>query len=760
MSKNLKDEPERKRQGDVKKGTKKLYQLEEVLQLTPGRFESAISEAPALSKFSDQVGKYMGALLNSYGGIVRWGVTRTGLAKVKVIGTHCDRKMEDEFKVAVDCVAKGFSPRIDPSLYRLDFVEILRKTTNKPFREIRVIELRVQAGQELLYMDQEQRVRVVNGSTVYGPLIPQEIKRLVLKKYRKELLDSQSLLDVITPLVSRPLPGPITPLPIRPPMGVSVDTQTSPALCHGNGKNSSTVTPMQSRVNKSKVACLGTPMPTHTTTSKVHSATPMQTHVSKNNACSITPMHAHINNTKMSSPMETPKQNLQSALETSTCTPFVGKESSNSADITEACVDSSDPGTAEPKQNLQTVLETSVCTPSVGKRSSSRAGNTGSVNLLESEDATQESMADIKTGKEILATEDKVTPQAEDKDKAKNTLEDVGTGENTSQGQDVAKDAAKDKEIPLIDLTEDTDVSRRRDSIGTFAHKLLEESLDTKKDPKTESDTKENENPTGKEAGSASSNNKTSLAERVKTFLQDVKQKIRPNSSKEEETCPGKGSKVLKAEGNVKVKVGKKEDESERKRKQPQRPPARNQSQSQSRPRNNPQNTKGYTLTYHSQLFNSYNQQNNQETYNQHGYKEEAYNQQAYNQQSCNQQSYNEQSYNQRTCNQQGYTRQQQSYSHLLQAAFSRNQTQQPYSQRQAARYQMSFVAQQFGNDSQGRHSSNMTDVDSQGRHSSNMTDVDSQGRHSSNMADVDWHDFYRLRQQAAIMDAWRGSSY
>ena len=41
-----------------------------------------------------------------------------GLAKVKVIGTHCDRKMEDEYKVAVDCVAKDFSPRIDPSLYR------------------------------------------------------------------------------------------------------------------------------------------------------------------------------------------------------------------------------------------------------------------------------------------------------------------------------------------------------------------------------------------------------------------------------------------------------------------------------------------------------------------------------------------------------------------------------------------------------------------------------------------------------------------
>ncbi|XP_066268782.1 uncharacterized protein [Branchiostoma lanceolatum] len=736
MSKNSKDEPERKRQGDVKKGTKKLYQLEEVLQLTPGRFESAISEAPVLSKFSDQVGKYMGALLNSYGGIVRWGVTRTGLAKVKVIGTHCDRKMEDEYKVAVDCVAKGFSPRIDPSLYRLDFVEILRKTTNKPFRDIRVIELRVQAGQELLYMDQEQRVRVVNGSTVYGPLIPQEIKRLVLKKYRKELLDSQSLLDVITPLVSRPLPGPVTPLPIRPPSGVSVDTQTSPALCHGNGKNSSMVqvTPMQSRVNKSKVACLGTPMPSHITTSKVHSATPMQTHASKNNACSITPMHAHFSNTKMSSPIETPKQNLQSALETSICTPFVGKESSNNADLTEACVDSSDSGTAEPKQNLQTVLETSAYTPSVGKRSSSRAGNTGSISLLESEDTTQESMADIKTGKEILATEDKVTPQAEDKDKAKNTLqgEDVGTGETTSQGQDVAKDAAKDKEIPLIDLTEDADISRRRDSIGTFAHKLLEESLDTKKDPKTESDTKENENPTGKETGSASSNNKTSLAERVKTFLQDVKQKIRPNSSKEEETCPGKGSKVLKAEGNVKVKVGKKEDESERKRKQPQRPPARNQSQSQSRPRNNPQNTKGYTLTYHSQLFNSYNQQNNQETFNQHGYKEEAYNQQAYDQQPCNQQSYNEQSYNQRTCNQQGYNRQQQSYNHLLQAAFSRNPTHQPYNQRQAARYQMSFVAQQFGNSSQGRH--------------------------SSNMADVDWHDFYRQRQQAAIMDAWRGS--
>ncbi|KAI8497607.1 ATP binding [Branchiostoma belcheri] len=629
MPRNSKDEPVKKPQGDVKKVSKKLYQLEEVLQLTPGRFECAIPEAPLIPKFCEQVGMYMGAMLNSYGGIVRWGVSRTGLAKVKVIGTHCDRKLEDEYKVALDCVAKGFSPRIDPSLYRLDFVEILRKSTNQPFREIRVIELRVQAGQELLYMDQEQKVRVVNGSQVYGPLIPQEIKRLVLKKYRKELLDSQSLLEVITPLVGRPLPGAITPLQDRPPCGVSVDTQTSPALCHGNGVNSVTVqvTPMQSHVNKSSVACPGTPMPTLVTASKVHSATPMQTHPSKSNVCSITPMHALVGTSKVSSPIETPKQNLQTALDMSLCTPYVGKGTSNS--LTGCC----DSESEEPKQNLQHVLETSACTP-VGNRSVSKTGDTESSEnaaekpLVETEAQTS---AKLPMEQENLATEGRDGPQ----DTLQVQGEDVGTGKNVSEGQGVPEDAAKGAEILSGEPKEGNNVSTRRDSIGTFAHKLLEESLDAKKDPKADSEAKENESPASKEPESASGSSKTSLADRVRTFLKDVKQKItrtKENNNSKQDSGENAGSKKLK---------------------------------------------------------------------------EQPY-------------SYN------------------QSYSGLYQAS----------------------VTGRFDDNPQGRYYSNTNGVDTQGRHYSHMNARQSQDWYSANMSVGDRHHFYRLRQEAAIREAWRSSYY
>ncbi|XP_019628607.1 PREDICTED: uncharacterized protein LOC109473162 [Branchiostoma belcheri] len=710
MSRNSKDEPVKKPQGDVKKVSKKLYQLEEVLQLTPGRFECAIPEAPLIPKFCEQVGMYMGAMLNSYGGIVRWGVSRTGLAKVKVIGTHCDRKLEDEYKVALDCVAKGFSPRIDPSLYRLDFVEILRKSTNQPFREIRVIELRVQAGQELLYMDQEQKVRVVNGSQVYGPLIPQEIKRLVLKKYRKELLDSQSLLEVITPLVGRPLPGAITPMPDRPPCGVSVVTQTSPALCHGNRVNNVTVqvTPMHTHVNKSSVACPGTPMPTLVTASKVHSATPMQTHPSKSNVCSITPMHALVGTSKVSSPIETPKQNLQTALDMSLCTPYVGKEASNS-------LTGCDSESEEPKQNLQHVLETSASTP-VGNRSVNRTGDTESSEnaaekpLVETEAQTS---SKLPMEQENLATEGRDGPQ----DTLQVQGEDVGTGKKVSEGQGVPEDAAKGVEISSVKPKEGNNVSTRRDSIGTFAHKLLEESLDAKKDPKENSEAKENESPAAsKEPESASGSSKTSLADRVRTFLKDVKQKItrtKENNNSKEDSVENAGSKKLKAEGSIKVKVdNKKEDKSEKKRKQPHEQPAsRNQQRKRSR-WDNPQNNM------------LYNQQEN----------------------------YHQQSYN--TVNSQ------QSYSHLLKAAFPSSQ-EQPYSYNQSysGMYQAS-VAGRFDDNPQGRYYSNTNGLDTQGRYYSQMNGVQSQDWYSANMSVGDWHHFYRLRQQEAIREAWRSSYY
>ncbi|XP_078665288.1 uncharacterized protein LOC144907791 [Branchiostoma floridae x Branchiostoma belcheri] len=659
---------------------------------------------------------YMGAMLNSYGGIVRWGVSRTGLAKVKVIGTHCDRKLEDEYKVALDCVAKGFSPRIDPSLYRLDFVEILRKSTNQPFREIRVIELRVQAGQELLYMDQEQKVRVVNGSQVYGPLIPQEIKRLVLKKYRKELLDSQSLLEVITPLVGRPLPGAVTPLQDRPPCGVSVDTQTSPALCHGNGVNNVTaqVTPMHTHVNKSSVACPGTPMPTLVTASKVHSATPMQTHPSKSNVCSITPMHALVGTSKVSSPIETPKQNLQTALDMSLCTPYVGKGPSNS--LTGCC----DSESEEPKQNLQHVLETSACTP-VGNRSVSRTGTSescenesGSGTAAEKPSAETDAptSAKLSTEQENLTTEGGGGSQ----DTLQGQGEDVGTGKNVSEGQDVPEDAAKGAEISSGEPKEGNNVSSRRDSIGTFAHKLLEESLDTKKDPKENSEAKENESPASKEPESASTSSKTSLADRVRTFLKDVKQKItrtKENNNSKEDSGENAGSKKLKAEGSVKVKVDNKikKKEDERKRKQPQQPASRNQQRKRSR-WDNPQNNR------------LYNQQEN----------------------------YNQQSYN--TVNSQ------QSYSHLLKSAFPSSQ-EQPYSYNQSysGLYQAS-VTGRFDDNPQGRYYSNTNSVDSQGRHYSHMNARQSQDWYSANMSVGDWHHFYRLRQQEAIREAWRSSYY
>ncbi|XP_022092831.1 uncharacterized protein LOC110980450 isoform X2 [Acanthaster planci] len=150
-------------------------------------FESADSYM-----FHCAVKGYAGAFLNTCGGVIHFGVKKTG----RVMGVSCTRSQEDSYRLEVDDVMKFFQPKVSPSLYRLDFIPIVSPQFTFDWK---VISLHVSAGPDIMYMDGSGRVMTMSSKGLYGPLHPQEIQRLAIHKYKQDVLNADNLIKVITP---------------------------------------------------------------------------------------------------------------------------------------------------------------------------------------------------------------------------------------------------------------------------------------------------------------------------------------------------------------------------------------------------------------------------------------------------------------------------------------------------------------------------------------------------------------------------------
>ncbi|XP_058955749.2 schlafen-like protein 1 isoform X1 [Pocillopora verrucosa] len=136
--------------------------------------------------FHEIITKYVNALLNTKGGVLVFGVDPVSC---KILGCHVNRAQEDLFRLEFDKEVRNMRPTVSPSLCRF----ILTKLENSP---LCVLEVKISAAPiGEMYMNSSEQVYVIRQRKLFGPLRPQEIKDLVIAKYREEISSTVNLLS-------------------------------------------------------------------------------------------------------------------------------------------------------------------------------------------------------------------------------------------------------------------------------------------------------------------------------------------------------------------------------------------------------------------------------------------------------------------------------------------------------------------------------------------------------------------------------------
>ncbi|CAH3156906.1 unnamed protein product [Porites lobata] len=137
--------------------------------------------------FKKVVSKYMNGLLNTKGGVLVFGVRpRTG----EIIGCRLSREEEDHLKLEVDQEIRAMRPTVSPNLCRFTVIPLMKESSAF------IITIKIGAAPiGETYMNSLEQMFVVRKRELFGPLIPQEIKELVIAKYREEISSSAGLLS-------------------------------------------------------------------------------------------------------------------------------------------------------------------------------------------------------------------------------------------------------------------------------------------------------------------------------------------------------------------------------------------------------------------------------------------------------------------------------------------------------------------------------------------------------------------------------------
>ena len=107
--------------------------------------------------------RYVGSLINGDGGILCFGVRKTGV----IYGENINRKEEDNIRLVIDEIFKKMHPHVPTDGYRVTFTPVLgsayrRYDGVKEVTKQQVLEVRVAPGDPFsLYEDQNHEVRHV-----------------------------------------------------------------------------------------------------------------------------------------------------------------------------------------------------------------------------------------------------------------------------------------------------------------------------------------------------------------------------------------------------------------------------------------------------------------------------------------------------------------------------------------------------------------------------------------------------------------------
>lgn len=174
-----------------------MYTRFDKLPLREGR-ETILVREPGMAKgeFKVHVRKLVNGLLNSHGGVIYFGVDNTSI----MTGIRINRKEEDDFRLAVDHTIGAFMPLVPNDLYRLTFLPLKEKNRVHDESNLKLIELKVSVGKMgEIYDDGTHSVYIIDTSIVIGPLHPQELRELILLKYKECMEGAEEVKKFATP---------------------------------------------------------------------------------------------------------------------------------------------------------------------------------------------------------------------------------------------------------------------------------------------------------------------------------------------------------------------------------------------------------------------------------------------------------------------------------------------------------------------------------------------------------------------------------
>ena len=163
------------------------------MQIKDGRETVFIRETGNAKGFKDSVRKYANGLLNSHGGIIYFGID----PNATIIGMKISRKEEDDFRLSIDHTIGSFQPFISGNLYRLTFIPL---QVQNQVSDYKVIELKVSVGEiGEIYEDGLSKVYIIDATSLIGPLFPQELKELIILKYKESIEGAEEANKYMTP---------------------------------------------------------------------------------------------------------------------------------------------------------------------------------------------------------------------------------------------------------------------------------------------------------------------------------------------------------------------------------------------------------------------------------------------------------------------------------------------------------------------------------------------------------------------------------
>ncbi|XP_036827748.1 uncharacterized protein LOC118946545 [Oncorhynchus mykiss] len=147
------------------------------------------------SSFRAHLRRYACAFLNSGGGSLLAGVDDDGVVR----GLRCDHRQEDQARLLVDSILKGFHPTLLPHSYTLAFLPVVRPGPESQNLKVLRLTLRPPPAltQQGLYQTDQGEVFLRRDGSVEGPLSASAIQEWARQRWSGEVSRLQHCVEVL-----------------------------------------------------------------------------------------------------------------------------------------------------------------------------------------------------------------------------------------------------------------------------------------------------------------------------------------------------------------------------------------------------------------------------------------------------------------------------------------------------------------------------------------------------------------------------------